>query len=225
MLLPRDVEKMSDEEILRSFEPPEAAKILYGRYRAYLYTLTKDVMKSLHGRQFVSMEDLLQSAVLGLLYAVNTFDPSYNTKFITYLTLLVKREILKEARRHMPITPPRTVFEVTDDESKSALEQYLETCNFISLSHPVELSDSEEAVYIDVEDERSSFEEDVIRRSTIARLLSCLSQRERQVIELHFFEDKSVAEISKIIGRTPVTVRNIINRAIARMKSLVEKGG
>lgn len=225
MLLPYVVERMSDEEIIVSFDPPKAAEILLFRYRSYLSSLVKDVMKTLHGGWFMDFNDLYQSAVVGLIVAVNTFNPSHNTKFVTYLTSVARREILKEARRQMPIAPPRNIFDAGDEEGKSALERYLEVCNTISLNYPIEAGEDDEAIYVDVVDERSCFEDEIISRSTVAKLLSSLSQRERQVIELRFFENKTISEISRIIGRTPVTVRNIINRALTKMKKLLNEGG
>ncbi len=54
--------------------------------------------------------------------------------------------------------------------------------------------------------------------------LDCLSEKYKMVVQLFYFEDLSVEEISKILGITQTNVRTRLNRARKELKKDFEKG-
>ena len=62
-------------------------------------------------------------------------------------------------------------------------------------------------------DRRASDEE-------MGRLLRGLSQRERQVAYLYYFEDQSAEAVARVLGIKPATVRVLLHRVIAKLRRL-----
>ena len=60
----------------------------------------------------------------------------------------------------------------------------------------------------------------VEERTTIAAAMQTLSERERQVLQLRFFEDRTQSEIAKEIGVSQMQVSRILRRAIATLNEL-----
>ena len=54
----------------------------------------------------------------------------------------------------------------------------------------------------------------------MGQLLRRLSQRERQVAYLTYFEDQSPEDIGRVLGIKPVTVRVVLNRVITKLRRL-----
>lgn len=51
-----------------------------------------------------------------------------------------------------------------------------------------------------------------------------LSERERSVLHLHYFEGYTIAEIASVLGKSPNTVGSWLTRAKARLKTMVWEG-
>jgi len=56
--------------------------------------------------------------------------------------------------------------------------------------------------------------------ATIAAAMQTLSERERQVLQLRFFEDRTQSEIAKQIGVTQMQISRILRRAITTLNEL-----
>lgn len=68
----------------------------------------------------------------------------------------------------------------------------------------------------------SVVEEDLETPLLIQELLSFLTTIERQVIELSFFQGKSLRQIGKQLGTSRVSVNNIKERALNQLKNVLE---
>ena len=57
-------------------------------------------------------------------------------------------------------------------------------------------------------------------RAGVQKALNKLPERQREIVYLSYFEDKSSAEIAEIMGMTPGNVRVVLSRALDKMKTL-----
>lgn len=65
----------------------------------------------------------------------------------------------------------------------------------------------------------------VIDELKLSRCLEGLSERERSVLILSFFADKSADEVARELGLTPVNARVIRHRALVRLRECMDEGG
>ena len=63
--------------------------------------------------------------------------------------------------------------------------------------------------------------EDAVRRLTVERALRTLSPRQRAVVVLRYFEDRTEAEAAELLGVSVGTVRTQLDRALARLRQVV----
>ena len=83
----------------------------------------------------------------------------------------------------------------------------------------------EEAAELPSEDSPSDNASHGLERDVIKQTLDHLPAHYKEVIELRFFQDFSVADTASIMGRSSVTVRVWQHRALNQLKQLFEKYG
>ncbi len=175
----------------------------------------------------VEYDDLVSYGIFGLIDAIDKFDLTKNVKFETYASLRIRGAILDQIRKMDWI--PRTVRQrqkkmddaikqielrtgkaATDEELANELgltedelenwQSQLKATNLVSLNE-FEESGSEQA--IDHLHARFSQPEDVIAeeelKKTLVESLDLLTEKERKVIELYYYEEMTLKEISKIL--------------------------
>jgi RNA polymerase sigma-B factor len=192
------------------------------------------------------LDDLNQVASLGLLKAVDRFDPERQTAFSSFAvpTILgelkrhfrdkgwsvrVPRDLQELAVRLEPVTEelsrelgrPPTPSEIAE-RTGTTVEQVLEAreaagaYRAVSLDRPRE-DDEDEGAGIVLGIEDPGF--GVAEDSaTVERLMRVLSDREREVLRLRFAEDLTQAEIGERVGVSQMHVSRIIRQAIARLR-------
>lgn len=220
MLLPYEIERMSDEEILEKLPRNEAAEILLKRYENYLYRLAQTVWENTLGRDFVPFEDLLSTARMGLAVATNIFDHSKNTSFLTLLVNVVNNFLLKEVARYMPIKFGD--WKKTSEEEKEKFAQILNS--LIGWEEASHAETDEESVSIeDIPDPRGEDEWKALTdRWLIRASIRRLPPLEQQVITLAYGLDGGdpmpFNQIAQILGYSPQHIKNVHRRAIARLR-------
>jgi RNA polymerase sigma-B factor len=192
------------------------------------------------------LDDLNQVASLGLLKAVDRYDPDRQTAFSSFAvpTILgelkrhfrdkgwsvrVPRDLQELAVRLEPVSEelnrelgrPPTPAEIAE-RTGTTVEQVLEAreaagaYRAVSLDRPRE-DDEEEGAGIVLGIEDPGF--GVAEDSaTVERLMRVLSDREREVLRLRFGEDLTQAEIGQRVGVSQMHVSRIIRQAIARLR-------
>jgi len=192
------------------------------------------------------LDDLNQVASLGLLKAVDRYDPERQTAFSSFAvpTILgelkrhfrdkgwsvrVPRDLQELAVRLEPVSEelnrelgrPPTPAEIAE-RTGTTVEQVLEAreaagaYRAVSLDRPRE-DDEEEGAGIVLGIEDPGF--GVAEDSaTVERLMRVLNDREREVLRLRFAEDLTQAEIGQRVGVSQMHVSRIIRQAIARLR-------
>jgi RNA polymerase sigma factor (sigma-70 family) len=219
MLLPYEIERMSDEEILEKFPRSEAAEILLKRYENYLYRLAQTVWENTLGRDFVPFEDLVSTARMGLAVAANVFDHSKNTSFLTLLVKIVNHMLIREVARYMPI---KFCWDKASKEEKEEFAQMLNSLvGWEEVSHAE--TDEESLSIEDIPDPRWEDEWKVLyERWLIRASVLRLPPLERQVITLAYGlnggDPLPFYQIAKILGYSPQHIKKVYKRAIGRLK-------
>jgi RNA polymerase sigma-B factor len=195
----------------------------------------------------VAVEDLIQVACVALVRAANRFDPAQADDFLTYAVPTIRGEVKRYFRDHSwAVRPPRRVQEVQglihksgaalgldgnrkDLADKLGLEQreidaaiQAQGCftpsSLDAPSHEggASLGDVLVADHTDLEAAEA--------RTMMRALIRELEPRERLILYLRFFEDRTQKEIGEEIGVTQMQVSRLIARLMDRMRERLEGG-
>ncbi len=156
----------------------------------------------------VGVEDLVSIGTIGLIKAVNTFDPDKKIKLATYASRCIENEILMYLRRNN-----RTKTEISFDEplnidwdgNELLLSDILGTDNDI--------------IYRYLEDE--------IDKQLLEIALRKLSEREKRIMELRFGlndgVEKTQKEVADMLGISQSYISRLEKRIIKRLKKEISR--
>jgi RNA polymerase sigma-B factor len=199
-------------------------------------------------------DDLLQVASLGLVKAIDRFDPERRIAFSSYAVPTILGEIKRYFRdRTWAVRVPRGLQELSMqvDRAVSALSEELHrspSVKEIAAAVGVPEEDVLDALQAGGSYRAISFEapaggsgDDVVtladsvgvredgfdraeERATLDILLGCVSERERAVLRMRFERDMTQAEIGAEIGVSQMQVSRIIRQALQRLRDAAETG-
>ena len=156
----------------------------------------------------VMLEDLISIGTIGLIKAVNTFDPQKKIKLATYASRCIENEVLMFLRRHS-----RTKMEVSLDEP-------LRTDwdgNELLLSDV--LGSDPDVVNRDLEREAE--------RQELLRCVGRLSSREQRIMHLRFGicgeKEHTQKEVADILGISQSYISRLEKRIIRRLREELEQ--
>lgn len=194
-------------------------------------------------------DDLFQLGSIGLIKAIYKFDPTFNVKFSTYAVPMILGEIKRYLRDDGMIKVSRSLKQIaikaktqteiltkilgrepTIEElakrigvEKEDLVMALESNFSVEYLHGV--IHEEEGSPICLIDKISlkgeSEEEKVIDNLLLKEVLGKLDKRERQIIMLRYFEDKTQSEIGDILNISQVQVSRIEKKVLLKLKSYI----
>ena len=211
--------------------------------------LIYSVAKRFLGRG-VEMEDLFQIGSIGLLKAVDKFDPGYQVKFSTYAVPMIAGEIkrflrddgmLKVSRslkeNHYKIYQTREKMEnslgrePTVGELAEALGILPEELTMImeagaeveSIYRPVYQGEGTKIPLIDKLPEKEDGHERILNRIFLEEILGKLESQERRLIYMRYFQDMTQTEIAGCLGVSQVQVSRMEKRILKRLKKIQEE--
>ena len=150
-------------------------------------------------------EDLISIGTIGLIKAINTFNPGKNIKLATYASRCIENEILMYLRRNN-----KTKLEVSIDEPLNVDWDG----NELLLSDI--LGTDEDVIYRDIETD--------VERKLLKRAIDKLSGRERMIIELRFGlntaggEEKTQKEVADMLGISQSYISRLEKKIMGRLK-------
>ena len=191
------------------------------------------------------VDDLFQVGCIGLMKAIDNFDLGQNVKFSTYAVPMIIGEIRRYLRDNNPIRVSRSLRDIaykslqvrdqlvskngkepTVAEIAAVLNLKREEVVYaldaiqdpISLFEPI-YHDGGDPIFVmdQISDERSedgSWLESIAIREALARL----SQRERMILTLRFFQGKTQMEVAEEIGISQAQVSRLEKAALRHMK-------
>lgn len=156
----------------------------------------------------VGIEDLVSIGTIGLIKAVNTFDPSKKIKLATYASRCIENEILMYLRRNS-----RTRTEVSFDEPLNIDWDG----NELLLSDV--LGTENDVIYKYIEEE--------VDRKLLKTALQKLSGRERKIVELRFGlnngTERTQKEVADMLGISQSYISRLEKRIIKRLKREIHR--
>ena len=192
-----------------------------------------------------SMDDLFQVGCIGLIKSIDNFDMSHNVKFSTYAVPMIIGEIRRHLRdsgsvrvaRSMRDTAYRaltartalteklvrepTIAEIAKEigvEENDVVFALDAIQDPVSLFEPIYHDDGDEIYVMDqVKDDKYS-DERWLSNIALESALSALPERERRIIDLRFFENKTQMEVASEIGISQAQVSRLEKNALNKMK-------
>lgn len=153
----------------------------------------------------VGVEDLISIGTIGLIKAINTYNPDKKIKLATYASRCIENEILMHLRR-----TSKTRMEVSFDEPLNVDWDG----NELLLSDI--LGTDEDVIYRDMEME--------VEYRLLRRAISRLSERERIIIQLRFGlgnqdgEEKTQKEVADLLGISQSYISRLEKKIIGRLR-------
>jgi len=202
---------------------------------------------------FVSLDDLVSMGVIGLLAAIDNFDPSLNVQLNTYAERKIRGAILdglrgsdwapREVRKKSKLiqaaihrAQQRAGREATEEEIAAELgttlpeyQNWLTEVQGVSMQR-LEFTGGEESglsfVQFVAEGEESSPSR-ILERAELERILAQAIERipkiERTVLHLYYFEELNLREIGEIVGMHLSRVAQLRTQAILRLRNHLDR--
>lgn len=205
-----------------------------------------NVVRRFTGRG-IELDDLYQIGAIGLIRAIDKFDFAYEVKFSTYAVPLISGEIKRFLRDDGMIKVSRTLKEnqwkikkviqtlqnekgrePTIEEIAMVLEMEPEEI-MLSMEAVVEVESMEQSIYakdgkeLSLKDRVASEkneQEELMNRLFLQQLLDTLDERDRTLIVLRYYENKTQTQVADILGISQVQVSRLEKRILRQMKEL-----
>jgi RNA polymerase sigma factor for flagellar operon FliA len=208
---------------------------------------------AVHLPSTVDIDDLMNVGVIGLIQAVDRYDPRRDNKFMTYAIFRIKGAVLSElrARDFLSRSNRRKIRELesaylrleqklgreADDQEIAQelgvdLEQVYRTkqmssISFISLEElGVSSRDEKEKLLsylINNEDDALSMTKLKELKEAMAQAIKQLPEKERLVISLYYLDELTMKETGKVLGITESRVSQIHSQAILHLRTKLRK--
>ena len=191
----------------------------------------------------LAQEDMIQLGSIGLLQALRRFDPDRGLCFSTYAVPLIAGEIrrflrddgmvkfsretkslalqIERVRREqgdLTVEELSKVLHVPLEDITAALASRTAT---LSLDAPTDEDGADLQTFLGSAD--ADTEQDALRRVELRELFAVLSERERQVLFMRYFQDRTQNEGGKRLGLSQVQISRIEKKALLRMRQQGEK--
>lgn len=207
--------------------------------------LVLSVIKKFNNHQ-EEADDLFQIGCIGLIKAIDNFDPSLNVQFSTYAVPMIIGEIRRYLRDNNPIRVSRSVRDlayktlifrdrfakenqreptlediskelgVSKEEIASSLDAIQDP---ISLQETVHASNDSDNLYVmDQISDKKATDESWSEELTLRDCLVKLSPREKEIIKRRFFDCKTQIEVASEIGISQAQVSRLEKSAIKHIK-------
>ena len=199
------------------------------------------------------LEDLYQIGCIGFIKSIKRFDTSFDVKLLTYTVPYILGEIKKHIRDDGPVKVSRSIKElyikirelqkeylikkgkeITIEEMSKILKVSKEDINIaIESARPVEsienkvFADKGEKT-ISIADKISTQKDEqelITNKIVIKDLIKGLEDKDKEVILLRYYKEKTQSQIAKILGISQVQVSRIEKKVLEKMRNkLVQKG-
>ena len=207
--------------------------------------LIKSIVKRYRGKK-IEYDDLIQLGALGIIKAINNFNTEYDVHFSTYAVPMITGEIKRYIRDDGAIKVSRAVKSLN-----SKIMAYIEEYKNLNEKEPQisEIAkkfeiDEQEVIFImdsnkfplslydkfdddgqPLIDRIVSYDEqeDIVDNMMLKEIISTLPEREKKIIILRYFRDKTQSEIAELMGVSQVQISRIESKVLEKIKSFMNK--
>lgn len=237
-----DKEKMELFEKIKQGDTCARQEFIYGNLRLVLSILRR------FNNRGENIDDLFQIGCIGLIKALDNFDTSHDVKFSTYAVPMIIGEIRRYLRDNNVIRVSRSMrdiaykalavkekftavtgkeptieeiskeLNVPKEDISNALDAILDP---ISLQEPI-YHDGGDAVFVmdQIADEKNA-DELWLEKISLKEAMNKLSDRERHILTLRFFQGKTQMEVAEEISISQAQVSRLEKNALAHMKKYI----
>ena len=204
------------------------------------------IVKRFNGRGY-ELEDLYQIGCIGFIKSIKRFDTNYDVKLSTYAVPYMIGEIKRYIRDDGPIKVSRGIkelgvkikeikkeylaqkgieIEVEDIAKKLKISKEdvvlaLESTNMVESIDGTYYTDNKDGNSINLIEKLSTNkdeEEMITTKITLNEMIENLSKRDKEIIMLRFFKEKTQSQVAKILGITQVQVSRLERKILNNMK-------
>ncbi|MGN0178786.1 MAG: RNA polymerase sporulation sigma factor SigG [Monoglobaceae bacterium] len=242
--LPILSEKQKQElfEKIRAGDQKARQEFIYGNLRLVLSILHRFTNRG------ENADDLFQIGCIGLIKALDNFDPSHDVKFSTYAVPMIIGEIRRYLRDNNSIRVSRSMrdtaykalavkerltaasgkeptveqiareLELPREDVSVALDAILDP---VSLQEPI-YHDGGDAVFVmdQIADEKNA-DDSWLEKISLNEAMSRLSDRERHILTLRFFKGRTQMEVANEIGISQAQVSRLEKCALSHMRKFL----
>lgn len=195
----------------------------------------------------VSMDDLFQAGVIGLIKATDNFDLKFGVMFSTYAVPMILGEIKRLIRTNNSLRVSRsirdTAYQVLKTRGELEKRDIVATPDVIakelnilerevvyaldaisdpvSLYEPVYSKDGEELLLMDQISDECNSDEKWTENVALYNAVEKLNERERKILYMRYFEGKTQTEISTAIGLSQAQVSRLEKNALKVLKNKI----
>lgn len=202
------------------------------------------IVKRFQGRGY-ELEDLYQIGSIGFIKSIKRFDTSFDVKLSTYAVPYILGEIKRFIRDDGSVKVSRSIKELAmkiRDIQSRYLREKGEEITILEIARELKVSKEDVAIALDslkptvsiYDDSYSNDEggisfldtlssnvdeaEQLSNKLAIKQLISNLEEREKQLILLRYYKNKTQMEVAKILGISQVQVSRIEKKILNSMK-------
>ena len=204
------------------------------------------IVRRFNGRGY-DIEDLYQIGSIGFIKAIQRFDTSFEVRLSTYAVPYILGEIKRYIRDDGPIKISRSIKElnikilelqkeyfnkygrdITLEEiskelkiSKEEITMALDSTRPVDSIESAKYTDSKTDKTVSILEQISTGRDEqteIANRITIKNLIGELSDKEKEIILLRYYKQKTQIQVSKILGITQVQVSRIERKVLDKMK-------
>lgn len=218
----------------------EARDILTEKNMGLVYSIARRFQN-----RGVEMEDLVQIGSIGLLKAIDKFDTGYDVRFSTYAVPMITGEIKRFLRDDGMVKVSRSLKEeaarayAVREElflktgREPALEEIAAELNIdseelvLAMESAVQIESLQKTIFqsdgsgISLEDklpQEKNQQEEVLDRLLLEQMLGMLEPKERELIYLRFFMEKTQTCVAKKMGMSQVQVSRLEKKILSRLR-------
>ena len=204
------------------------------------------IVRRFSGRGY-DIEDLYQIGSIGFIKAIQRFDTSFEVRLSTYAVPYILGEIKRYIRDDGPIKVSRSIKELNVkilELQKEYFNKYGRDITLEEISKELKISKEEITMAMDSTRPVDSIESakykdnktdktvsileqistgkdeqtEITNRITIKKLIGELEDKEKEIIMLRYYKQKTQMQVSKILGITQVQVSRIERKVLDKMK-------
>lgn len=211
--------------------------------------LVRHIVKRFSNRGY-DTQDLFQIGCIGLIKAVDKFDPSFEVKFSTYAVPMIMGEIKRFLRDDGMVKVSRSLKEqgAIIQRAKELLTQSLgreptleEIANqtgfereeiVMAMDANMEVESIYKSVYqtegneihlVDMLPMEKDVHEDLMNQLLIQQLLDELDEKEKRLIQLRYFDNVTQTEVAKQLGISQVQVSRLEKKILIGLRKNITK--
>lgn len=224
----------------------EARDTLFEENTGLIYSVARRFL----GRG-VEMEDLFQIGSIGLLKAVDKFDPAFEVRFSTYAIPMILGELkrffrddgmikvsrsIKENQHRVYLAREKIEKELGREPSLKEIAEMLgmppeevamtldSAAEVESLYRTVYQSEGTDISLIDKIPEKENAEEHLLNRIFLEEILGKLESSDRKLIYMRYFQDMTQTQVAERLGVSQVQVSRMEKRILKKLRSLYRDG-